>query len=168
MEAKILVEGLKHIREQIAEVEKTTQDICSGFAEYGVLLTIPGFGPYISAVVLAAIGDPERFETASQVLRLAGLDLCANRSGKKSQAAVPVVSKKGKADLRYALYQAGLIASARNTRFMLYYQRVLKGREREKGIRTKMRVKLAAKLLVIAWTLMKKKVAFDQDYLIID
>ena len=168
VEAKILVEGLKHIREQIAEVEKTTQDICSGFAEYGVLLTIPGFGPYISAVVLAAIGDPERFENASQVLRLAGLDLCANRSGKKSQAAVPVVSKKGKADLRYALYQAGLIASARNTRFMLYYQRVLKGREREKGIRTKMRVKLAAKLLVIAWTLMKKKVAFDQNYLIID
>jgi len=37
----------------------------------------------------------------------------------------------------------------------------LKGREREKGIAMKMRVKLAAKLLVIAWTLMKKKEKFD-------
>ena len=35
------------------------------------------------------------------------------------------------------------------------------GREREKGIHVKMRVKLAAKLLVSAWTLMKKKEAFN-------
>jgi hypothetical protein len=51
---------------------------------------------------------------------------------------------------------------------MFYYQRLLKGREREKGIRTKMRVKLAAKLLVIAWTLMKKKEPFDPGYLKIE
>jgi len=43
---------------------------------------------------------------------------------------------------------------------------LLDGRQREKGIRTKMRVKLAAKLLVIAWTLMKKKESFNPDYII--
>ena len=46
-----------------------------------------------------------------------------------------------------------------------YYHRVLEGRQREKGIRTKMRVKLAVKLLVIAWTLMKKREYFDPDYI---
>ena len=81
---------------------------------------------------------------------------------------MPVLSKKGKADLRYALYQAALIASVANTRFMFYYQKLLKGREREKGIRTKMRVKLAAKLLVIAWTLMKRKESFDSGYISIE
>jgi len=40
--------------------------------------------------------------------------------------------------------------------------------EREKGIKTKMRVKLAAKMLVIAWTLMKKREPFDPTYLKID
>jgi hypothetical protein len=35
----------------------------------------------------------------------------------------------------------------------------------EKGIKTKMKVKLAAKMLMIAWTLMKKKEPFDPDYL---
>ena len=39
----------------------------------------------------------------------------------------------------------------------------LKGREKEKGIKTKMRVKLAAKLLIIAWTLMKKKEPFNPE-----
>ena len=44
---------------------------------------------------------------------------------------------------------------------MTYFTNKLKGRKREKGIKTKMRVKLAAKMLVIAWTLMKKKEVFD-------
>jgi len=88
---------------------------------------------------------------------LAGFDLSANRSGKKSAAAVPVISKKGKADLRYAVYQAALIASSLTTYFSHYYHRLLEGHQRENGIRTKMRVKLVAKLLVTAWTLMKKR-----------
>jgi len=73
--------------------------------------------------------------------------------------------KRGKSDLRYALYQAAFIASTKNRDFMRYYTRKLRGREKEKGIRTKMWVKLAAKMLLIAWTLMKKKEAFDPAYL---
>lgn len=165
LEAKIMVEGLKQIQDQVAEIEKKIQDICVGFTEYNLLLTIPGFGPYVSAVVLGAIGSPHRFESAHQVLRLAGLDLSANRSGEKSSSAIPVISKRGKADLRYALYQAALIASCSNAGFIAYYSKILKGRERERGIRTKMRVKLAAKLLIIAWTLMKKGEAFSPGYL---
>ena len=96
---------------------------------------------------------------------MAGIDLSAERSGKTSQSAIPVISKRGKADLRYALYQAALIASIRNQDFIVYYTDKLRGREREPGIRTKMRVKLAAKLLLIAWTLMKKKEPFHPSYL---
>jgi len=44
--------------------------------------------------------------------------------------------------------------------FLAYYTQKLRGRAKEPGIRTKMRVKLAAKLLLIAWTLMKSKEAF--------
>ena len=39
---------------------------------------------------------------------------------------------------------------------------------REQGIKTKMRVKLAAKLLIIAWTVMKKQEAFDPSFLNLD
>jgi transposase len=91
---------------------------------------------------------------------MAGMDLSANRSGKNSDSAIPVISKKGKADLRYALYQAAMIASIRDQYFIVYYTNKLRGREKEKGIKTKMRVKLAAKMLIIAWTLMKKKEVF--------
>ncbi|MEW6377105.1 MAG: IS110 family transposase [Thermodesulfobacteriota bacterium] len=164
-EAQVMVEGLKQIRETIKATEAKIKEICNQFPEYPCLLSIPGFGPDVSSKVLGAIGDPFRFESGKQVLKMAGFDLSADRSGKNSDGATPVISKKGKADLRYALYQAALIASTKNRDFKVYYMNKLHGREREKGIKTKMRVKLAAKLLIIAWTLMKKKESFDPSYL---
>jgi hypothetical protein len=98
-------------------------------------------------------------------LKLAGYDLSADRSGKNSDKAIPKISKRGKADLRYALYQAAFIASTKNRDFMLYYTSKIRSRQKEKGIHTKMLVKLSAKLLVIAWTLMKKKEKFNPAYL---
>jgi len=167
-EAKVLVEALEHIRETIRATNDKIEDICLQFPEYSYLLTIPGFGPDVSSKVIGAISNPFRFNSGKQVLKMAGMDLSANRSGKNSDSAIPVISKKGKADLRYALYQAALIASIRDRHFIAYYTNKLRGREKEKGIKTKMRVKLAAKLLIIAWTLMKKKERFSPDYLKID
>ena len=162
-EAKTLLDQLQVFREMIRSTDKKIAEIGKRFPEYGVLLSIPGFGPDISSKVLGAIGNPYRFENQSQVLKMAGLDLSADRSGKSD--GIPVISKKGKADLRYGLYQAALIASSLNHHFIQYFTNKLRGREREKGIKTKMRVKLSAKMLIIAWTLMKKKERFDPTYL---
>jgi transposase len=164
-EAHVMVEGLKQIRESIRQIDEKIQEVCFQFPEYKCLLSIPGFGPDVSSKVLGAIGDPFRFQNGRQVLKMAGLDLSAERSGRTSQSAIGVISKKGKADLRYALYQAALIASIRNRDFILYYTDKLRGREREPGIKTKMRVKLSAKLLIVAWTLMKKQEPFHPSYL---
>ena len=119
----------------------------------------------MSSKVLGAIGDPDRFQNGKQVMKLAGLDLSAARSGKNSDKAIPEISKRGKSDLRYALYQAAFIASTRNRDLMCYYTRKLVGREKEKGIHKKRIVKLSAKMLMIAWSLMKKKESFDPAYL---
>jgi transposase len=160
-EARLLVDRLEAIREQIERTETEIKDICLGFPSYRRLQTIPGFGPYVASIVLARIGDPHRFKARKQVIRLAGYDLNAKRSGKRSQDAVPVISKKGNSELRYALYQAALIATYHNDRFRALFTRYLKGREKERGIKTKMRVKLAVKMLVIAWTMMKTDSVFN-------
>ena len=79
-----------------------------------------------------------------------------------------MISKRGDSELRYGLYQAALIASYHNDAFRRIYNRMLEGRQGERGIKTKARVKIAAKMLVIAWTLMKNKEVFDPDHLNID
>ena len=167
-EADLLVEKFKQVREQIQKTADLMEDFCLEFPEYSYLLTIPGFGPYISARVLASIGDPFRFDNRKQLIKLAGYDLCADRSGKTSDKAVPVISKKGNSELRYALYQAAKVATARVDLFRTYFTELLRGRERERGIKTKMCVKVATKMLIIAWTLMKKKEPFDPAYLAIE
>jgi transposase len=167
-EAKLLVDKLDQVRQDIGKVEKLIAEIGEGFAEYRYLLTIPGFGPYVSSVVLSAIANPLRFDNAGQVLKLSGYDLCADRSGQSSNKAVPVISKRGSGELRYALYQAAQVSSVMNRYFKAYFTGLLQGRQKERGIRTKMRVKLAAKMLVIAWAVMKRKEAFDPGRLNIE
>ena len=91
-EANMLVERLMELRKRLKETAEQLEAHSIDFTEYNYLLTIPGFGPYISSLVLAKIGNPFRFENRKQVIRLAGYDLCANRSGKSSQQAAPVIS----------------------------------------------------------------------------
>jgi transposase len=145
-EAKSLVSQLKSLREIVNDNELRMKTVAQRYPEYQCLLSIPGFGPIVSAMVLGAIGDPLRFENRRQVLRLAGLDLSAERSGKNSDSVKPVISKQGKAALRYALVQAAMVASAKNPAVRSYFSGLIQGRELERGIKLKMKVKLAAKL----------------------
>jgi transposase len=162
-EARMLVERFKATDEELGQVMDRIRAVCKNLPSYRLLLTIPGFGVYISPLVLSALANPLRFKSRKQVIRLAGLDLSASRSGKKSHESVPVISKKGDAELRYGLVQAALIASCHNDGFRRMYNRMLEGRQGERGIKTKIRVKLAAKLLVIAWTMLKNNEPFNPD-----
>jgi len=110
-EAKVMVSKLQQVRETIKEVKVRIEALSMQFPEYPCLLSIPGFGPDISSTIIGAIGNPFRFTNVKQVLKLAGLDLCAARSGKMSNSVTPVISKQGKSNLRYALYQAAFTAS---------------------------------------------------------
>jgi len=160
-EAKHLVRQLDGLRTDLREIEQRMDAVANPMPGYRCVTSIPGVGPVLAAMILSAIGDPRRFQHPRQVLRLAGLDLCASRSGKSSNQAVPKISKQGKGGLRYALVQASIIASHSNAATRTYFSRLLEGREQERGIRLKMHVKMAAKLLVVAWTLMKNDETFD-------
>jgi len=122
-EADLLVKKLEQVRQQLKQTADLMEDFCMQFTEYNWLLTIPGFGPYIAARVLASISNPWRFDSSNQVIKMAGYDLAAKRSGKKSNDAVPVISKRGNGELRYALYQAAHVASTRNPYFIRYFKR---------------------------------------------
>jgi transposase len=93
-EAEVMVDGLRQVRETIKTTDERIRETCRQFPEYGYLLTIPGFGPDISAQVIGAIGNPFRFQNRKQVLKMAGLDLSADRSGKPSDTAIPVIPIK--------------------------------------------------------------------------
>ncbi len=160
-EAPRLVGRLEAVREELGEVERRMDEAARRRPGYRSVMSVPGIGPAVAAMLLAAIGDPHRFEHPRQVLRLAGLDLCASKSGKASERVVPRISKQGKAMLRFALIQAARVAARAHEPIRAYFSKLLEGRQQERGIRLKRTVKLAAKLLVIAWTLMRREEMFD-------
>ena len=166
-EAEMLVDRFKAVEKELKQVMEQIQTVCIELPSYKLLLTIPGFGPYIAPLVLSALANPMRFKSRKQVIRLAGLDLNASRSGKKSQEKVPVISKRGDAELRYGLYQAALTATYHNAAF----RRILRphaGRAARKSEESapKLASKIAAKMLVIAWTMLKKNEPFNPDYML--
>jgi hypothetical protein len=57
-EAKVMVEGLRQIRENLRAIDEKIQEICSQFPEYEFLRPIPGFGADVSSKGLGAIGEP--------------------------------------------------------------------------------------------------------------
>jgi transposase len=85
-EATILVERFKAVEAELEAVMEQIESICREMPSYRLLLTIPGFGPYITPLVLSALANPLRFKSRKQVIRLAGLDLNASRSGKKASS----------------------------------------------------------------------------------
>jgi len=167
LEAQILVEQLRNVRGQIDQIMCEIEEICQGIDNYHRLRSIPGFGPYIAALVLSVIGDPMRFQNRKQVIKLSGFDLNASRSGKNSREQIPIISKNGDGDLRFALFQAAIIASRFSEKFQKQYTRLVGRRVAERGIKKKVRVKMASKLLIIAWTLMKNKEMFDVNKIVL-
>lgn len=160
-EAQELVGRLEGLRETLVETERRMKEAAKRLPGYASVISVPGIGPAVAAMILAAIGDPHRFEHPRQVLRLAGLDLCARKSGKASERVIPKISKQGKPMLRYALVQAARVAARVNEPIRAYFAKLLEGRQQERGIWLKRTVKLASKLLVIAWTLMRRGETFD-------
>ena len=71
------------------------------------LLSAPGMTPVTAALFFAEIGDPKRYQSAAQWVKLAGTQPVPNRSGRKQRSRTPM-SHKGRPHLRTLLYYAAL------------------------------------------------------------
>ncbi|MCX5805264.1 MAG: transposase [Proteobacteria bacterium] len=68
----LLVEALRQPDVMTQDTDSKIAGVCKRFPEYTYLLTIPGFGPDISAKILGPIGNHHRFENEQQVLKMTG------------------------------------------------------------------------------------------------
>lgn len=85
---------------QIAEIEALMVEALGHVPEASSLLSIPMMGPTTAAIFLGAIGDPRAYESAEQILRLAGLSLIERSSG--TLRGQKRISKRGRPLLRQA------------------------------------------------------------------
>jgi len=155
-----LQEVLESINEQIDQLEETVDqhvESCQGLAQKRRLLeTIPGVGSATAALVLAELGNPERFESARQAAAYAGLTPAHHESG-SSVHRKPRLSKVGSSRLRDALYFPAITALRCNAAIEALGERLA-----ERG-KAKMVIVGAAmrKLLHICYGVLKNGTPFD-------
>lgn len=119
------------------------------------LLTIPGIGYTLAAIMLAEIGDIERFSTPAKLLAFAGMEPSTYQSGNYNASNTPMV-KRGSTYLRWAVMQAARLVSMRDTTFATY---MAKKRSEGKHFNVA-RSHVGKKLLRVIFYLLKNNTAF--------
>lgn len=86
------------------------------------ILSVPGISYTLGSIILAEIGDVNRFQTPSQLLAFAGLDPSTYESGKFKATNTRMV-KRGSPYLRWALLEAARLIAMRDQTFKNYYHK---------------------------------------------
>ena len=84
------------------------------------ILSLPGIGYTLGAMILSEIGDIKRFSSPAKLLAFAGLEPSVYQSGKFNPASGKMV-KRGSPFLRWALLQVATYAPASSITFAAYY-----------------------------------------------
>lgn len=119
-----------------------------------LLLTIPGVGQTTAAVIVAELGEIDRFDTDKEVVSYAGLDPVVHQSGETELYGS--ISKQGPGALRWALTQSARTAVRCDEYFGNFYTRL----ERKKNDQIAI-VATARKMLVSIFYMLKRNEPFD-------
>jgi len=111
--AEGIAQHLKWLDDEIARISKAIRDHIDNDPtlrdKHRLLDSIPGLGERTTAVLLAFLPEPARFENARQAVAFAGLDPRQHESG-SSVRGKPRLSKVGHSFLRKALYMPAMVA----------------------------------------------------------
>jgi len=164
-EIKLLIKEYKEIRKVIEEIEERLETLVMQIPGAINLLEIKGIGIKTVAGFFAEVGDITRFTHAKQVIKLAGLNVRENSSGKRKGQTT--ISKRGRSRLRALLFRAMLPLVARNAEFRALHR--YNTEERKNPLR-KMQsiIALCGKLIRIMYTLVTKNEKYDPERMLGD
>ncbi len=151
------VRTIKQIQLEIQEVEERMTECLQKIPYAKQLLSIHGMGPVSLSITLGELGDINRYHTAKEALKLAGLNLYEISSGQ--QKGRRKISKKGRPLLRKTLFFAALRMVKSGGAFRQDYLRLT---EQNNMHKTKALVALSRKLVRVIFALARDGVLFQQ------
>lgn len=151
----MLRKQIKQIEQEIKELIKSDPELAQE-AEY--LDSVPNVGIMTAATVLAETNRFALVSEAGQVVSYCGIDPVLKESGTiKGQVRI---SRRGNRMLRHALYMPAVSAIRRDGPLRQLYLRIVS----RTGIKKKALVAVMRKLLVLMYTVWKKRERFDPAY----
>ena len=121
----------------------------------GWLMSIPGIGPYSAMLLLAEIGDIQRFAHKRALSNYAGLVPWVRESAEKRRSGG--ITRVGSPWLRWIMVEAAQIAVRTSPAVRRYFERLRRRKHRNVAI-----VAVARKLLLAVWALLQHGECFDE------
>lgn len=156
LELKMLLARIELLTEQITQYEKEIKKLMDEVNS--PILSIPGIGYTLGAIIVAEIGDIQRFQTPAKLLAFAGLEPSIYQSGKFVPISGKMV-KRGSPFLRWALLQAAGFVSNYSSTFALYRSKKLS----EGKSATVARSHVAKKLVRVIFSLLSHSCPFSDQ-----
>ena len=118
LQIKCLITQLRLYQKQIKDIDLSIMTLMEILNS--PILTIPGVGYTLGAMIISEIGDIKKFSNPSKLLAFAGLDPVTKQSG-NFQSDHMKISKRGSTYLRYAIYRVAFLIIYNNQTFRNYY-----------------------------------------------
>ncbi len=144
-----LLGRLEHYAAELAHLDEALAEMAGGFPQIEALSDIRGVGLYTALLIVAEIGEPERFGEPGQVASYAGLATRVYQSGGHDYHGH--ITRQGSPWLRWVLVQAAIKAVGEDEKLRRFYERV-----RRRSSRHIARVALARKLAEICWIRLRR------------
>lgn len=160
MEIKYLLEKYEGFIDKIEKIDKHVRELCINLDETKKIVQIKGIGIVSASGIIAELGDIKKYNNPKQMIKMAGLSLKENSSGKMKGKTT--ISRRGRKDLRRILYQVILGMIRSNTAFKemyLYYTK----RSKNQLTGKQAIIALCRKLLRIIHTIIVKNIDYDED-----
>lgn len=145
-----------HLDEEIGNQKRELERMAAGDARARCLQTVPGIGAYSAMVMLAEIGDVERFPSKQALASYAGLAPAVRESaGRRKRGGI---THQGSDGLRWIMLQVAQVACRYSPAVRDWYT-ALRGRKPAQVAR----IAVARKLLCAAWVLLRHGLCFDEQ-----
>ncbi|MHA7582211.1 IS110 family RNA-guided transposase [Paenibacillus vandeheii] len=160
MELSGLLDQFKLFSEQVETTMKQVMDILEEIPGTAQMLDIPGVGAVTVAGFLAEVGDLSDYDHGQQIIRLAGLNLKENSSGKRKGKTG--ITKRGRSRLRALLFRCIMPMVAKNEEFKALH-RYFTTRSQNPLKKKQSLIALCGKLIRVLHTLGTKQIAYNAN-----
>lgn len=118
LQIQCLIKQLHLYKKQIQDIDISIMTLMEVIKS--PILTIPGVGYTLGAMIISEIDDIKKFSNPSKLLAFAGLDPVVKQSGNFQSDSLKI-SKRGSTYLRYAIYRVAFLIIYNNETFHNYY-----------------------------------------------
>jgi transposase len=144
-----LLGRLGHYEAELQKLDAALEEKAESFPQIEALSDIRGIGLYSALLIVAEIGEPERFSRPDQVGSYAGLVARVHQSGGHDYHGH--ITRQGSPWLRWVLVQAAMKAIGKDRKLANFYERV-----RKRSSRHIARVAVGRKLAEICWIRLRR------------